>query len=368
MHKVFRFLMVLFVAYATQASAGPFKKGKVRGVHPNLIEAWNVRPHGIKLSAFMEACEDGDKTGCNEAAWLMETSLEVTDRNGAEALLKTNGTCVYERRAFSSCIQEGRVVPTELGCKSGLAPMCRLLGDTLTRLKRVYLEPLKAFKAACMLNDGVSCRKAAAIVAHQTELPKADERLLRERGCDLGESTECWKLAQWHARGSHGYARDHEQYKVLMAETERLDKVAEQRWTEVRRAIQQDALNRLGQARQTWIATRDAKGRTYCMHHSTGRNQWVEGTIDGDKVVSWKGCQRVDNDNSCETRRGAPPSSMEALFDRCERILNASPATYEFGFRARPDGSLGHCYTHAEGSEIRGESVSTSRIGWGACE
>jgi hypothetical protein len=362
------FLMILLVAYATQADAGRIKKTKGLAFNPVLSEALSARPHGIKLSGFLEACDAGEKTACNEAAWLMETSTEVTDRARAKSFLHKFGTCEYDRFAFSNCIQEGRVVPAQRACEEGLAGMCRLLGDTLTRLKRQDSDRLAAYTAGCELGNGVSCRKGGAVVKNNASFPESEERALRERGCDLGESTECWKLAQWHARGSHGYTRDHAQYKVLMAETERLDKVAEQRWTKVREGIQRDALNRLAQARKTWAETRSAMGPVYCVNHSTGRKKWVEGTIDGTQAVDWKACQRTDAEPSCVSGQGPAPSSMEALFDRCEGILKGSPAVFEFGFRARPNGGLSHCYNHAEGREVRGESVSTTAMRFGACE
>ena len=367
MNWVTRALVTLLLVSTAHAQAGVFKKKKQLGYSETTVEAWSVRPHGIKLRSFMEACDAGYTVACNEAAWLLETSLEVQNRARAESLLASHGTCAYDRRAFSQCVQEGRIVPSKRACELGNAAMCHLWGSSLSRLKRNPLESLVAFREACTLGHGASCRKGAAIIAYDDALPDADERLLRERGCALGEHTECWKLAKWHASGSHGYERDHGQYKVMMAESDRLEAVSENRWTEVRREIQQDALVRLDEARTLWATTLASNGSVYCMNHSTGRRQWVEGTLNGSTVVGWKGCKRTENGPSCVAGQGPAPQTMEVLFDQCARVLSASPATFEFGFGARPNGALSHCYSHAEGSEIRGQSVSTSNIHFGAC-
>jgi len=205
------------------------------------------------------------------------------------------------------------------------------------------------------------------MIEYDKTLPREDERLLRERACELGEHTECWMLAQWHARGSHGYTKDHAQYKVLMAESNRLEALAEERWTEVRRAIQQDALNRLKQARNAWATSKEAKGSTYCMSHSTGKKAWVRGTIAGDETNDWQGCRRANGETDCEPGRGPAPAPMEQLFDTCADILQSSPATFEFGFSARSDGALLSCYIHAEGQPELGKSVGTSRVYFGEC-
>lgn len=367
MTRTARMLAILLIFIATAGGACKRVKTVDPAIVASVADTWNIRPHGIKLSRFMAACEAGYKTACNEAAWLMQTSLEVTDRDAAKVLLASHGTCDYDLD-FSSCVHEGRLEPAQRGCELGQAPLCRLWAKTLQiHLRRDIDVALDAYKRGCELGDGDSCRLGATIIEYDKSLPRDEERQLRERACELGLHTECWMLAQWHARGSHGYKRDHEQYKVLMAESTRLEAVSEARWTEVRRAIQQDGLNRLRQAREQWAATVAAQGSTYCVQHSTAKKTWVLGTIDGDKATDWQGCQLTNGKRDCVAGRGPAPSPMEQLFDACEQVLQAPPEKFEYGFHAHPNGALGGCYIHAEGYPELGKSLSTSKVEFGGC-
>ena len=225
---------------------------------------------------------------------------------------------------------------------------------------------LDAFKRGCDLGDSRACQKAATIVEFDKSFPDSEERILRERSCALGEHTDCWAVAQWHARGSHGYTRDHAQYKVFMKESARLEGVAAEKWTAMRRGIQEDAVRRLGKARITWKAELLANNSRYCIRHPTGSTGYVEGTIAEGKVEAWQRCPYKKSGGGCEEGKGAPPSTMERVFDDCEKILSGSPAIYDFGFYVKPKGGVS-CYSHAEGSELRGESQSAT-IRFGSCQ
>jgi TPR repeat protein len=361
-------LIMLLCTIATFSTACKHVKTVDPAIAASLVDGWNIRPHGVKLSRFMAACDAGYKTACNEAAWLMETSSQVADRAGSKALLASHGTCDYDRSAFYSCVHEGRLEPSKQACERGQGTMCRLWGKTLqTHLKREIPVALEAYKRGCDLGDGVSCRLAASIYEYDKSLPSEEERPLRERACELGEHTECWMLAQWHARGSHGYTRDHDQYKVLMAESARLEAASEARWTVVRRSIQQDALNRLEQARTRWANTLNTEGPAYCIQHSTPNKSWVIGTIEAGQAIDWRGCQWTNKEKECVSKRGPAPTPMKAMFDACEQVLQASPERFEYGLITRPDGALLSCYVHAEGYPELGQSVSTSKADFGTC-
>lgn len=342
---------------------------RARMTEADLVEGWTARPYGVKLSRFMSACDQGEKIGCNEAAWLLNTSGYSSDRPNAEKLVTSKGSCPYEI-GFSACVQQGRLAPMQRACESGNAALCRKWGDAIGRVRTEdFAGMLIAYIRACTLGNGPACRTAAGLSEHNPSLPGADETSLTERGCDLGESTECWAIAQWHAKGSHGYERNHDKYKEVMKEVERLDKEGEKRWTQVRAGIQKDALERLGSARISWAATEAEQGPTYCIHHSTSRRGWVQGTIEGGVAKDWEGCKIEEGKRDCEAKRGSAPKTMEQMFDSCTKILNSSPAKFEFGFHARPDGALLSCYTHAEGcSENCGRSLSISKVVLGGCE
>ena len=342
----------------------------VQPINENLIAGWTARPFGVRVGHFMSACDEGEVIGCNEAAWALETSGYSSDRATAEELLSSRGSCPYERAGFSACIQEARLDPMQRLCGLGNAPICRKWGDTIKRVRpEDYAAALSAYIQACKLGNAPACRSGARLSEFKPSLPGADETWLRERGCELGESSECWSVAQWHAKGTHGYTRDHSKYKEVMKEVERLDREGDKRWTRVRADIQKDALERLSTARTAWNETLTEQGNTYCIQHSTGRSAWVRGTIEKGTPDGWEGCTFKSGKTSCEANRGAAPKTMEQIFDSCEAILNSSPAKFEFGFHARPDGVLLSCYRHAENcSKDCGRSLSVSKVLPGECK
>tara|TARA_Y100001968_G_scaffold130427_1_gene119057 strand:- start:121 stop:1233 length:1113 start_codon:yes stop_codon:yes gene_type:complete len=363
------YAVTLALLTVTSAVAGDDLSPLEKAIERDLIEGWTARPYGLRLNRFLSACEQGEQSGCNEAAWLMETSGYSTERAQAERLLKSRGSCPYERRAFSMCLYAGRMERMQRACTAGNASVCRKWGDTLQLLRpKDFAAALNAFAQACKLGDGAACRSGAVLAQHDPSLPGADETGLRQRGCELGEASECWMVAKWHAEGSHGYERDHGKYKELMVQVERLEQEQKKRWTRVRTEIQKDAFARLETARAAWRETRQQQGPDYCIQHATGRRAWVVGSVADGAVRDWEACRFNDGVTTCQPQGGPAPQTMEQLFDACSSILEASPVKFEFGFHARRDGALLSCYTHAEDcSNDCGEALSVSRAEPGRC-
>lgn len=374
-------LVIVMTLCATLIMGGESAAETMPGVNPALVEAWTTRAEGLKLSRFQAACDAGDKLACNEAAWVLEVSSEVQNRGDAKTLLASKGTCEHDRQSFYRCVHEGRLGPAERACKSGNAQMCRLWGKTLkTHLKRDYVVAFDAFSRGCRLGDGEACRGGATMVEQAKPLglqvSAQDERWLREKACELGVASECWMVAQWHARGSHGYARNHAKYEEVMAHYEALQKAEKAQRTKVRAEKQQDALARMKKARKAWAATLKDKGPSYCVQHSTGRaswasnkRSWVRGTIEGDGAKSWTGCVNDHGKQRCEAKKGPAPKPMEQLFSECKKVLELPPSKWEYGFKARPDGALVYCYANEVGcADDCGKNVSTSMVAFGVCE